>query len=318
MSKKVVSILLTLIIAVGMFQLVSCSEAETRHNGGLDIVTTVFPPYDFARAVAGEDADIHMLLSPGAESHTYEPTPKDIIKIQNCDLFICIGGIGESWVDNIISSLGGDINVLYLMDTVDTVEEVIAEGMEDDEHVEEDAGGEIEYDEHIWTSPKNAAVMVSAIADRLCELAPADAQLFRSNADAYIADIGSVDADLAAFFENSDCSTIVFGDRFPFRYFADEFGLKYYAAFPGCSEETEPSAATIAFLIDKVKSEHIKTVFYLEFSSHAVADTVASAAGAQTAMLHSCHNVSRAELEAGVTYVSLMRQNLAALEEYFG
>lgn len=317
MLKRITAIFLCTFILVGIFALSGCGDSQSDDENGLDIVTTVFPPYDFARAVAGDDANIHMLLSPGAESHTYEPTPQDIIKIQNCDLFICIGGIGESWVESILASLGKDINVLYLMDTVSAVEEVIAEGMESDED-EEDTAGEIEYDEHIWTSPKNAAVMVDAVAKRLSEIAPDNANIYRANADNYIAQINEVDGELADFFAACDCSTIVFGDRFPFRYFADEFGLKYYAAFPGCSEETEPSAATIAFLIDKVKEEKIKTVFYLEFSNHSVAETVASAAGAQIAMLHSCHNVSRADLEDKVTYVELMQRNLQTLRDYFG
>ena len=169
-------------------------------------------------------------------------------------------------------------------------------------------------DEHVWTSPKNAIAIARAIADRLAALDPVNARAYCANAEAYTAALMSLDAQFTEFFGTVSNKTLIVGDRFPLRYFADAYGLTYYAAFPGCSTETEPSAATIAFLMDKVTTEKVSTVFYIEFSNHLVADGIAEHTGAKTALIHSCHNVSRAELESGATYLSLMNANLETLK----
>ena len=191
-------------------------------------------------------------------------------------------------------------------------EEEMLEGMQEEEPSGEH---ETEYDEHVWTSPKNAVRISRAIEKALCGIDPDNAAFYQKNADSYAAELESLDQRFRDFFAGVSKKIMVFGDRFPFRYFAEEYGLECFAAFPGCSSETEPSAATIAFLTDKVKSENISTVFYIEFSNHQVADSIAEAAGAKTALFHSCHNVSAQDQKDGATYLSLMEQNLNTLKE---
>jgi zinc transport system substrate-binding protein len=475
--------------------------AETGSAGGLSIVATIFPPYDFARSVAGDMAEIAMLLPPGAESHSFEPTPQDIIRIQNCDVFIYNGGESDAWVNEILESMDtAAMNIVKFIDCVETVEEEIVEGMEDDEdehehghgggeidpadiqdrpmgdfagdwlsmiplisdgsldeyigHMAEEAGaafddykalalqmaasdydnvriaentlaigeasakyeymgyelaesdsgqavwykyqiaapaegmpqrlmfndhqiasggekeeiahihmkygdegfdallaaegapfyfdsgfshGEIgafmagdheheggeedghehehEIDEHVWTSPRNAKLIVRRISDALCGTDPANAVAYKRNADEYIDRLDELDAEFRAVVGAAARKTIVFGDRFPFRYFADAYGLDYFAAFPGCSTETEPSAATVAFLIDKINAEKIPAVFHIELSNEKMANTISESTGASVLLLHACHNVSKADFDAGKTYLGLMTENVGALRQ---
>lgn len=300
-----------------------CSRPpEAAEDGKLRVVATVFPAYDFARAAGGDLAEAELLLPPGAESHSYEPTPADILAVQECDLFLYLGGESDAWVDTIIESVETTGRTLRMIDCVPLLEEETVEGMktfeEGHDHAGHDHGlGEVVgYDEHVWTSPKNAAAVTRAVGAALGEIDPANADVYTANAEAYAAEIDALDRRFADFFAGTPDRTMVFGDRFPLRYFAEEFGIGYYAAFPGCSTQTEPSAATIAFLTDKVRQEGISTVWYIEFSNHLVADSIAEAAGAETAMFHTCHNVSPEDLEAGATYVSLMEGNLEELERH--
>lgn len=304
--------------------LTGCGAKETAQQAEdgeqpLKIVATVFPAYDFARTCGGEDAEVTLLLPPGTESHSYEPTPADILAVQECDLFLYLGGASDAWVDTILSAAEPTGRTLKLMDCVELLEEETVEGMEEEKHGhdhEEELGQVKEYDEHVWTSPRNAAQIVRDIAGTMGELDPEHAETFRTRGEEYAGQIEVLDGQFQDFFDSLPSRTIVFGDRFPLRYFAEEYDLDYYAAFPGCSTQTEPSAATIAFLTDKVRQEHIPTVWYIEFSNHLVADSIAESAGVRTAMFHTCHNVSAADLEAGATYVSLMEQNLETLREY--
>ena len=304
-------------LAVGViFGLTACAGTPTdrRDDGKLHVVATIFPAYDFARAVCGDTADVELLLPPGAESHSYEPTPQDILDVQNCDLFLCLGGESEAWVETILDSLDAPVQTMKLTDCVQLLDEETMEGMTSHEEPESRGAGEVvEKDEHVWTAPANAAQITLAIGERMAELDGTHAETYRANAKAYAAKIETLDGEFRAFFNTISNKTLVFGDRFPLRYFAEEYGLTCYAAFPGCSTQTEPSAATIAFLTDKVRQERLSTVYYIEFSNHLVADSVAEAAGAKTARFDTCHNVSQAELDAGATYVSLMRQNLETL-----
>lgn len=296
------------------------SQEGDQESDKLTVVATVFPAYDFARAVGGEAAEVSLLLPPGAESHSYEPTPADILAVQQCDLFIYLGGESDTWVETILESVEPQGKTLRMIDCVDLLEEETVEGMEDheDEHDHDDLGlGEVVgYDEHVWTAPRNAAQITRAIGAEMEALDPDNAALYAANTEDYAAQIDGLDQEFTDFFAGVSDRTMVFGDRFPLRYFADEFDIEYYAAFPGCSTQTEPSAATIAFLTDKVRQEGISTVWYIEFSNHLVADSIAEAAGAETAMFHSCHNVSADDLEAGATYVSLMEGNLESLRQH--
>lgn len=308
--KKLLS--LCLILAVLLASITGCVEKNETKTGKLSIVSTIFPAYDFAKQISKEKADVTMLLPPGAESHSYEPSAQDIIKIQNCDLFIYVGGESDAWVDDILSSLDHPIKTVKMMDCVKTVTEEHVEGMEAEQ---EEGEGTKEYDEHVWTSPKNAIKITQAIGESLSKMDGENKEFYEKNTINYVKQLNQLDADFTNFFKTVQNKTIIFGDRYPLRYFSDTYGLTYYAAFPGCSTETEPSAATIAFLIDKVKKEKISTVFYIEFSNHRVADNIAEATGAKSAMFHTCHNVSKADLEQGATYLSLMQQNLTVLKE---
>ena len=386
-------------------------DAESR----LQVVATIFPQYDFARQIAGDKADVYMLLKPGEEIHSYEPTPQDIKMIQNSDLFIYTGGENDVWVENILASLGeekGGPRTVRLLDLVETFEEEELEGMmpekgehdhgheseegrdheseeghdheaeedhdheteeghdheteeeheheseeghegetqEDRDHVSDAAtitgahthvhGGE--PDEHVWTSPENCVILIQALTEEFCSADPANAQVYRTNGDAYREAFEELDAQYLEMAAQAGRKTILFGDRFPFRYLAEELGLTCYAAFSGCSAESEPSAATIAFLIDKAVEEQLPVVFQIEFSNGNIARAISEAAqvkmkknaAKQTGVaggkanaeiprirvlqLHSCHNVTRDEFDSGQTCLSLMTQNLEALRTALG
>ncbi len=314
--KKIISLIISSIIIT----IVMCAcqtntvDSEKKDSSGkINVVTTIFPPYDFTRQVGGDNVDITMLLKPGTESHTYDPTPQDIIKIQSCDLFIYVGGESDEWVNEILDSNDSKPKkIITLMDCVDTIQEEITQGME--KHNEHD-GDEIEYDEHVWTSPKNAITISKKISDTLSELDPENKELYDNNTSEYSKKLSLLDSKFHNIVDNAKRKTIIFGDRFPLRYFADEYGLTYYAAFPGCSSETEPSAATVSFLINKVKEEDIPVVFTLEFSQEKIADTICEDTGAKKSIFNSCHNITQEQFDNGVTYIDLMNENAKNLEE---
>ena len=326
--KQLTALLAALALALG---LTACgrSAAPPAEDGRLRIMAANFPAYDLARAACGDLAEVRLLLPPGAESHSYEPTPRNILDVQSCDLFLYTGGESDTWVDTILESLDTPVETLKMVDCVELLEEEPLEGMtvrghdhdhggddhdEDEDHDHGRGLGEVvEADEHVWTSPINAAAIVTAIGERAAALDPDNEAAYRANAADYAAEILTLDGEFRDFFATVEDKTMVFGDRFPLRYFAEEYDLTCYAAFPGCSTQTEPSAATVAFLTETVKEQHLPTVYYIEFSNHLVADSIAEAAGAGTALFHSCHNVSRADLDAGATYVTLMEQNLNTL-----
>ncbi len=316
--KRLISMFFVGILLIGL--LAGC-VSQDQEDGKLSIVAVTFPPYDFARAIVGDCAHVTMLMAPGTETHTYDPTPRDIRTIQNCDIFIYGGGESDTWMDDVLTSLDtSEMTVLSMTSLVELLEEESAEGMAL-EHVHEDCDDPTHdhkeehsaYDEHVWTSPANAAAITAAIRDAVCAADAANEAVYRANADAYIAEIGKLSEDFAALAGNASRRIMVFADRFPFLYLVREFGLSYLAAFPGCAEKTEPGAQTVAALIDKVNTEKIPVVFYTEFSNQQLADSVCEATGAAKMLLHSCHNVSKSDFEAGVTYVSLMRKNLENL-----
>lgn len=309
--------LLTIISAALLLSVLGCapvSNEAVTDGKGLKIVTTIFPPYDFARAITGTKAQITMLIDPGAEVHTFDPTPDDIIKIQNADVFIYIGGENDAWVDQVLESTDtSHMTVIRLMDAVTPVEEETVEGMQsEDGH---DGGGETEYDQHIWTSPKNAVLMIDYIAKALENADAENAPVYEKNAADYTARIMQVDKHIQAVADASPTKLLVVADRFPFRYLADEFGLDYRAAFSGCSSESDVSAGTLAYLIDTVKEKNLKYIYTIEFSNQAVAKAVSEQTGAQTLLLHSCHNVTKDDFSAGVTYLQLMQGNLDNLKK---
>lgn len=329
---------------------VGAGDGASDAAGGINVVTTIFAPYDFVRQLsAGTDTNVSMLLSPGTEVHSYDPTVRDIIKISNCDLFVYTGGENDEWVNDILDSLDHPVRTFKMIDHVDSVvEEEVKEGMQttghahshdeadekghegahDEEHehdhdnedqhdhddVHDDDEHDHEWDEHVWTSPLNAQEIVSDLADELCDLDGGNAGVYRNNLSSYSMQLKALDTDLHNVIENAPHKMMIFADRFPVRYFTEEFGLDYYAAYPGCAADAEPSAATMRFLIDRVRAENIKAVFYIEMSDERIADTVCEETGATKLLFHSCHNVTKDEMESGATYISIMRNNLENLK----
>ncbi len=326
MQKKSVIFMVLLILAVGVTGCAQNTAAKNADSAGkISIVTTIFPVYDFARAIVGDQAELTMLVKPAAEVHSYDPSPADIIKIQEADVFIYIGGENDAWVSTILESMDtSNKKIIRLMDAVKPVEEETVEGMEAEEeevatettqNKTEPAEEEIEYDEHIWTSPKNAILMVNEIAAVLAEIDPPNAAVYTQNAATYTAQIQAVDDEIAGIVAASPNKLLVFGDRFPFRYFVDEFGLNYKAAFPGCSTDTEASAGTLAYLMNTIKENNIKYVYYIELSNQNIAKAISEQTGAGLLQLHSVHNVTKDDFDAGATYVSIMQQNVENLRK---
>ncbi|MCL2762108.1 MAG: metal ABC transporter substrate-binding protein [Treponema sp.] len=321
--KRILLIVIT--FTVVFFVLAGCRQNRNtvRQEGKINVTATIFPAYDFVRQIAGDRVNLSMLLSPGAESHSFEPSPRDIITIQNSDVFVFVGGDSDMWIERILQSMDTEhMSIFAMIDFVDLVEGVACNHDHDDldhddpdhddhEHICDD----IEYDEHVWTSPRNAIQLVREIAILLCEIDPVNAAFFQQNAAAYIAELEQLDAAFAAVVAGAVRNTIIFGDRFPFRYFADAYGLEWFAAFPGCSTETEPSAATVAFLIDKIRAEGIPVVFHIELSNERMANTISGETGAKKRLLHSIHNITRRDFDAGLGYLELMRRNAENLRE---
>lgn len=292
---------------------------EDKGQDGVDdrlcVVTTIFPYYDFVRQIAGDRVKLKLVVPAGMDSHSFEPTPADMIAMQEADVLVLNGGEMEHWVGQVLDSLDtSHMKILTMMDYVDAVEEEHVEGMEEEEHRHED-GFEmhIEYDEHIWTSPVNAQAIVKIISRTLSEADPREESRFENNTQAYLKELKDLDSRFRQVVNQGRLHMIVVADKFPFRYFADEYGLSYRAAFSGCSGDTEPSARTIAYLIDKVKEDRIPAVYYLELSSHRTAEIIQEETGAVPLLLHSCHNVTRKQFDEGVTYLQLMRQNVENL-----
>lgn len=301
--KKTVVLLLALSVLL-------CAAAGA--ESPLRVVATNFPCYDFARAVSGGEAEVTMLLKPGTEAHSYDPTPADILAIEGADLFVYIGGESDAWANGILESLDADRRpvTLRMMDCVgDLIEEDEEEG-----HVHDRNEGP-EYDEHIWTSPRNAAAMVRALGEVLADIGGGEASAYLEAADAYAAQIDALDGEIRQLVDGASRNTLVFADRFPFVYFTREYGLDYVAAFSSCTADAEPTPQILLTLIQKVVEDHIPAVYTIELSTQAIARTVAEETGAKILTLHSMQTVSQETFDAGETYVSLMRNNVEALVE---
>jgi zinc transport system substrate-binding protein len=319
--KKIISIALALLI--GALVLTGCAEknnpAETGNGDQLSVVATIFPPYDFAREIIGDKADITMLLRAGAEPHSYDPTPQDIIKIQNCDVFIYVGGESDEWVNGVLDGVDtSKMKIITLMDCVEVVEEEVVEGMEDeeeDERADAEEPEEPEYDEHVWTSPRNAKLIVQKLSDTFCEVDADNAELYQANTAAYLTKLDELDAKFQAVVDDAARKTIVIGDRFPFRYLTDAYGLSYFAAFPGCATETEASAQTVKFLVDKIKEERIPVVLYVSNANGKMANSIAEETGVKVLPMQSCELIAASDFNAGKGYIELMTANVDALRE---
>ena len=300
--KKIISIFLLFVVT---FAFCSCGEVE-RSTGKISVVTTIFPYYDFARSVSKGTCDVDMLLKPGSEVHSFEPTPSDILKIRNADLFIYNGGESDEWVDSILESLG-DSDKPVVMKMTDYVKPLTE--MDADHHAED------EEDEHIWTSLDNAKTLVSKISDEVSKLDQKHKTVYNKNGLDYIEKISKVQSEIENTVNSSESKKIVVGDRFPLLYFATEFSLDWECAFPGCSTETEPSLDRLSKLTDTIEKDKIKTILKLEMSENKVAATLADETNTKVRTFYSAESVSKEDFANNITYVDLMERNNNALKE---
>lgn len=312
-AKKIFIAAIAVSSAAVLFAVGLTGSVKVYEKKKTSVVAATFAPYDFARQIAGGDAEVTMLLAPGEESHTFEPTASDIMKIEQCDVFIYGGGESDEWVNSMLSSIDTEkISVIRMMDVTENLKEETLEGMENEEesHDHEDE----EYDEHVWTSPKNAEKIVSAISKAICEKDKEHSETYEKRTAEYLSKLNALDKEFEAFSKKAADKHFVVGDRFPFKYLADEYSLKFYVAFPGCSAQSDANPTTIAFLSQKVKEEKIPVVFKVDLSTGSVAKSISESTGAKVMTLYSCHVVSAEAFKKGETYLSLMEHNLDVLK----
>ncbi len=330
--KKIIAAATALLVAAGMFTGCGASEKPTAQGDKLKIVTTIFPEYDWTREILGDQSErteVTMLLDNGVDLHSYQPTADDLIKIAECDLFIYVGGESDGWVESALASTSNpDRAVINLIDTLgDSVKlEEVVEGMqetehdheEDEDHAHDADEQETETDEHVWLSLRNAQAVCQKIAEKLGEIDPEHEQAYTQNALAYIDQLAALDAKYQAAVDAANNKTLVFGDRFPFRYLTEDYGLNYYAAFVGCSAETEASFETIRFLAEKTDALGLSHVLTIENPNHKIAETVVantSGKNQQVLSMDSMQSVTSKDVAAGATYLSIMEHNLDVLTQ---
>lgn len=332
--KKITALLLALFMLVGA--LAGCGKQnDTNQTDKLSIVTTIFPEYDWVREILGDKADnaeITMLLDNGVDLHSYQPTADDIVKISDCDLFIYVGGESDEWVEDALRNAANrNMKVINLLEVLgDSVKtEEIVEGMQEEEHEHEDVEEhehedaeehehEEEADEHVWLSLKNAKMLVRVISKALQELDPDNKDIYAANADAYVKKLSALDAEYQTAVDAASNKTILFGDRFPFRYLVDDYGLRYYAAFVGCSAETEAGFETISFLAKRVDEWKLPCVLTIEGAQHKIAETIVrntTAKNQRVLTMDSMQSTTSKDVKNGTTYLSVMEKNLSVLKE---
>lgn len=313
--KKIVSILI--LFALILSVLSGCNLKNDTHlnSDKLSIVTTIYPYYEFAKNITEDKAEIKLLLSPGAEPHDYDPSPSDIVAIEKCDIFIYNGGESDEWVEGILKSLDNKkVNAIRMMDYVEPICAESHHHEENENHNEHEEHAH-EFDEHIWTSVINAKKIVQAICELTQSCDKDNAKHYYLNSQQYIEQLSALDAKFNSIINNSNQKYIVVGDRFPLRYFANDYGIDYVSAFSGCNSETQPGIATVIHLIDFVRENDIPVVIYLDFSSDNIAKLISEDSDAKVRKMWSCHNVTKEEFENKESYISLMNKNAKILEE---
>lgn len=324
-SKKIILVILAVLIVLGIgIAIFATGGNKSKEEAKIKVISSNFASYDFIRAIIGneKDVDLRFLIGPGKDSHSYDPTARDIITIQNADLFVYVGGEMEQWADKVLDSIDKrNTKVICIADFVDTIEEKEVDGAEKDEHHDEDEEHhehkEGAFDEHIWTSPENAIKMVNALKKEMEEIDSEKASQYKANAEKYIAEIKDVDNKIQKIVDNRVRDRLIFADKMPMQYFIDYYNLEVSAAFNGCSTETEPSAATMAYLIDKVKEEKTPVILYIELNPGRVANTIADEVGngCIAMQIQTLHNVSLDDFNKGETWVSLMTRNIDVLKK---
>ncbi len=326
--KRIICLLTAVMMMAGSLCACGASNVEAADDGRLSIVTTIFPEYDWVMNILGDnpaDADVTMLLDDGVDLHSFQPTADDIMKIATCDVFIYVGGESDEWVEDALSeATNKDMVVVNLLEALgDSVkEEELVEGMEGEEEEEEGEGGEeeeeAEYDEHVWLSLKNAATLTEVISEAVCEADSSNADVYESNTAKYTAELRALDSEYESAVSEGNGKTLLFGDRFPFRYLVDDYGLSYYAAFVGCSAETEASFETITFLADKVDELSLPVVMTIEGKDHSIAETIVENTDSKDQKIltmDSMQSTTSDDVENGTTYISVMKNNLEVLKE---
>lgn len=318
--KKYISFLLTLIITITSFT--GCgSKSFDFSSGKISVVCTIFPEYDWAKQVIGESdsIDLHLLTKDGVDLHSYQPSVEDIARISTCDIFIYVGGESDDWVEDVLKeSLNPDIiaiNLLEVLGDYAKEEQDVNDASTHNHSTHED--DDIEYDEHIWLSIRNAELIVNEIKDKLILADETNKSLYTENADNYIKELSQLDEQYISVTQNAKRDTVLFADRFPFRYLFDDYDISYYAAFNGCSAETEASFETITFLADKVNTLNLDYVLLLEKSDDRIAKSIIQASNNKSVgilTLDSMQSAIVSESENQATYLSIMESNLKALE----
>ncbi len=321
--KKTVALLLMLCLLAGL--MTGCGAgSDASKTKKINVVTTIFPMYDWLREIGGDQIELTLLLDNGVDLHSYQPNAQDLVKVSACDLFVYVGGESDKWVDDALASVQNPdrVTVNLLESLGDAVkEEELVEGMEAEEEEAEEGEEEAEYDEHVWLSLKNAAALCRLLAEKLGEVDPQNAELYVKNMEAYTAKLLSLDAQYKAAVDGAAKKTLLFADRFPFRYMADDYGLTYYAAFVGCSAETEASFKTILFLAGKVDELGLGSVLQIESADGSIARTVienTKTKDQQILTMNSLQSVTAQDVEAGASYLAIMTENLSTLQAALG
>ena len=322
--KRFLALILAVIMAATIFA--GCSSAPAKDEGKLNIVTTIFPEYDWVSNITSgaEDVNITLLLENGADLHSYQPTAEDIVKISSCDVFIYVGGESDKWVDDALKgATNKEMTVINLLDILGTKakEEETVEGMQaekEEKDGKEEAEEEAELDEHVWLSLKNASMLCGKISDKLSEKDAKNKELYSKNTENYLKKLNELDARYKAVKDSAKYDTLIFADRFPFRYLIDDYNLKYYAAFSGCSAESEASFETVAFLAKKLDELKLPALMKIDGSDGKIANTVLQTSNqknAQILELDSMQSVNKKDIEDGKTYLSIMESNLAVFTQ---
>ncbi len=311
MCKNIIKSVALVLCVMLAFGLASCTDDNGKEEKSekISIVCTLFPQYDFVRRLGGDKVEATLLLTPGSDSHSYDPSPVDMVRINECDLFVYTGELMESWAANIIASLDESVTVLSLQNPVSLKTYGGSHSEEDHDH---------SPDPHIWTSPVNAMLIVQEICEKMCEIDPENANYYKANEESYLAELKALDTEIRQITASAANKKIVMCDRFAMLYFCEEYGLEYIAAFDSCTSGTEPSPAVIVKITNEVINSSIPAVFCAELSNRKVAEAVASQTGVEILELHSCHNLSAQDFDAGETYLSLMRSNANNLKIALG
>lgn len=316
-KNRIIGMIIVLMLVSGLLS--ACRKNEVQKENTYEVVCTVFPQYDWVKQIIGSSAEnyrLHVLMDNGVDLHNYQPTVEDLALIGECDLFIYVGGESDEWVEDAIKQAGNEkmrtINLLEVLGNAARVEEDV-EGMQTNEEE-----GEQEYDEHVWLSLKNAVVFLEEIKDCLCEMDEDSQEIYESNYNRYEEQLTALDAQYQTAVEQASVKTLLFGDRFPFRYLTEDYGLDYYAAFSGCSAETEASFETITFLAQKADEQNLKAVCMLESSDGKIAETIVDNTEKQNqsiVIMNSMQSVTQKEIADGVTYLGIMQENLEAIKK---